>query len=113
MRELAHGACVPRALSHKDALKAAAAMAKRDAAARAAASALFPFSPGAHITMAGAILSNNCLTVTRTTGEVNRCAWARSKRGVAAGCGVARWAVQLGAGACFAVGIASERGRMH
>jgi len=90
-----------------------AAMMKRDAAARAPPfhpCNPFPFSSRAEHKAPRALLSDNRLTVKRAIyhGDV----WARSERGVAAGCGVVRWAVQLGKEgggfSCFRVGVASD-----
>jgi len=77
------------------------------AAAPPAPAALFPFS--AEHKAPVVLLSPDRLTVTRTANRL--CAWARSERGVAAGCGVVRWALQLGqenGGHVFRVGVASD-----
>ena len=107
MQELARGAGLPGALIDADAQKAWAAMMKREAAACAAASALFPFS--AQHKAPDVVISNNRLSVTRASDDA--WAWARSERGVAAGCGIVKWAVQLGkesGGEGFKLGVASD-----
>jgi hypothetical protein len=111
MHELAHGAGMPGALSFADAQQAAAAMIRRDAAARVAACDLFPFSGCPEHTAPGVFLSNRNLTVTRPSAPYGSDAWARSERGVDAGCGVVRWAVRLRrevGGWYFKVGVASD-----
>ena len=111
MHELARGAGMPGALSCVDAQKLAAAMIRCDAAARAAACDLFPFSGRAEHTAPGVVLSNRHLTVTRPSAPYGTDAWGRSERGVGAGCGVARWALQLRrqvGGWYFKVGVASD-----
>jgi hypothetical protein len=124
MLKLARGAGMPGALGYADAQKATTAMMKRDAAARAPPfhpCHPFPFSGSAEHTAPDVLLSDNRLTVTRTTdfdAGVMSGAWARSERGVAAGCGVVRWAVKLGQegervpnrsfGLEFSVGVAGD-----
>jgi hypothetical protein len=107
----------------------AAARAPAAAAAAAAAvvelappaiDAVFPFSDK---NLPRLVISNNRLSVVDPPPEGwwkydCRCAWVISERGVAAGCGVVRWAVKLGfsdkfhrgnaIGRNFCVGVASE-----
>jgi len=110
MHELARGAGMPGALSCAAAQKAIAVMMKHDAAARAPAfHPCHPFPFSAQLKAPDVLLSDNRLTVTRTTGP--RCSWVRSERGMASGCGVVRWAVQLGqenGGQVFRLGVASD-----
>jgi len=111
--ELAHGAGMPGALSYAAAQKMMAAMMKRDAAARAELSCnhLFTFSSKTSHVAPNLSLSPDLLTVSMPSSRSCWNAWARSDRGVGAGCGVVRWAVQLskGDGVClFKIGVASE-----
>jgi len=80
------------------------------AAAAAVSAALFPFSSRADHKAPVVLLSPDRLTVTQTNVEFS--AWARSERGVAAGCGVVRWALLLGKNYSkwnkFRVGVASD-----
>ncbi len=80
------------------------------AAAPPAASAVFHFSSRAEHKAADVLLSPDLLTATRTTNS--GWAWARSERGVGAGCGVVRWAVQLSREralvSIFRVGVSSD-----
>jgi len=79
------------------------------AAAPPAPAALFPFSSRAEHKAPDVVISPDRLTVTRTTSSA--WAWARSERGVVAGCGVVRWALQLGKDdglRGFRVGVASD-----
>ena len=115
MHELAHGTGMPVALSYADAQKATAAMMKRNAAARAPPfhpCHPFPFSGRTEHTAPTVALSPDRLTATKTADSFSLgWAWARSERGVGAGCGVVRWAVQLSqesGGQVFMVGVASD-----
>jgi hypothetical protein len=79
------------------------------AAAAAAPAALFPFSPLGQHKYSDLELSRDHLTVTWPHGYGY--AWVRSKQGVAAGCGVVKWALQLGKNSgdnTFTVGVASK-----
>ena len=86
----------------------AAARAPAAAAAPAAAvvalappaiDALFPFNDK---NLPGLVISNNRLSVAHPTLDPwGHCAWVLSEHGVAAGCGVVRWAVKLGFSATF------------
>ena len=79
------------------------------AAAPPAPAALFPFSSRAEHKAPDVVISPDRLTVTRTTNPAH--AWARSERGVGAGCGVVRWALQFGkedGSYSFKVGVASD-----
>jgi len=129
MLKLARGAGMPGALVDADAQeaeqqqtaaslplcawpRAMAVMMKRDAAARAPPfhpCHPFAFSSCAEHKAPDVVLSPDRLTVTQTTRYAY--AWARSELGVAAGCGVVRWAVQLGkesGGLVSMVGVASD-----
>jgi len=96
---------------------AAAAIAVAAAAAAAAPpapAALFPFSSRAEHKAPDVVISPDRLTVTRTTNP--NFSWARSERGVGAGCGVVRWALQLGkqnVDYSFRVGVASDAFSEH
>ena len=117
MYELARGSGVPGALSEAGAQNATAAILKRVAAARAPAfhpCHPFPFSGRPEHAAPNAAFSNNNLSVSRTTCLDTT--WARSERGVAAGCGVVRWAVQLGHQreyVDYKVGVASDAFREY
>jgi hypothetical protein len=76
---------------------------------------MFPFSGDASHRAPGVVLSPDHMTVNRTTNCGGR-AWARSDRGVDAGCDLVRWAVQLSpvhGGALFMVGVASAAFREY
>jgi hypothetical protein len=79
------------------------------AGAAAAPAALFPFSPLGQHKYSELELSRDRLTVKWPRGYGY--AWARSERGAAAGCGVVKWALQLGKNGgddTFTVGVASD-----
>ncbi len=79
------------------------------AAAAAAPAALFPFSPLGQHKYSELKLSRDRLTVKWPYGHGY--AWARSEWGAAAGCGVVKWALQLGKNGgddTFTLGVASE-----
>jgi hypothetical protein len=89
--------------------------AKAVAAAAAAPAALFHFSSLEQHKYSSVDVSDDRLAVTSEAGAVPSEAWARSERGVAAGCGAVRWAVQIGKERvawkkwdCFRVGVASD-----
>jgi hypothetical protein len=108
----------------------AEAAARTPAAAAAAAAAVFELAPPAidalfpfsDKNLPGLVISNNRLSVVDPPLEGRwgpyRCAWVISERGVAAGCGVVRWAVKLGfsdkfhrgnaIGRNFCLGVASK-----
>ena len=109
MHGLAHGAGVPGAFSAADAQKAMASIMRRHAARAFHPCHPFPFSSDPSLSSPDIVLSPDRLTVSRRT--FYDVAWARSERGVGAGCGVVRWAVQLSQGSgggVFSVGVASE-----
>jgi hypothetical protein len=104
--------------SAQSAATAAAAAAAVAVAAYTGPDALFPFADG----LPDVVISNNRLTVANPTPQTWRsrsCAWVLSERGVAAGCGVVRWAVKLGfsdkfgrynaEGRNFCLGVASDK----
>jgi hypothetical protein len=69
---------------------------------------MFPFSRRKGYQASDIVLSPDRFKVSRTT--CHGCAWTRSDRGIGAGCGVVRWAVQLskeGGFMTFMVGVAS------
>jgi hypothetical protein len=79
------------------------------ASAPVAPNVLFPLMDPKGQIVSDAVLSPDRLTITRRTAH--GCAWACSNRGVGAGYGVVRWAVQLskeGGFMSFMVGVASE-----
>jgi len=81
------------------------------AAAPPAAAALFSFSSRAEHKAPDVVISPDHLTVTRPAAPPFSYAWARSERGVGAGCGVVRWALQLSkksGGDWFRMGVASD-----
>jgi len=86
------------------------------AAAPPAPAALFPFSSRAEHKAPDVVISPDRLTVTRPKAKSASFGWARSERGFAAGCGVVRWALQLGqeaaavrcGGWAFRFGVASD-----
>jgi hypothetical protein len=87
--------------SAQSAATAAGAAAAVAVAAYTGPAALFPFTDG----LPDVVISNNRLTVAKPTlqrwGINGGCAWVRSEHGVAAGCGVVRWAVRLGFSGTF------------
>ena len=83
------------------------ARAAKAAAVHPAPPALFHFSPRGEYKFSEVDLSPDRLTGTSTTRDCE--AWARSERGVAAGCGVVRWALQLDKDwDCYRVGVCSD-----
>jgi len=122
MNELAHGAGMPGTLNYADAQKAMAAMMKRDATPPFHPCHALPFSVRAQQGPHLVLLSPDRLTATQTSlsairaspsedseedspalmvrvrggGHILEYFWARSEHGVDGGCGVVRWALQLG-----------------
>ena len=117
MHKMAHGAGMPGAFGDANSQKLMVAMMKRDTAVRAPPfhpCHPFPFSCDPTHSARGVILSPDHLTVTLKSKDAY--VWARSERGVGAGCGVVRWAVHLNrkngntlyGGHMFMFGVASD-----
>jgi hypothetical protein len=110
MHDLARGVGLGMPCELVDAVahKAMAAMMKRHAAALAPPfHPCHPFPFSSH--SSDVALSSDRLTVGKYSDS--DWVWARSERGVGAGCGVVRWALQLGkedGGNFFRVGVASD-----
>ena len=112
MLELTHGAGIPGTWTVAVARKMAVCMMRYMAAVSPHYSARFWFrfsSNAAHV-----VPSSDGFTASRIASHA--CAWARSERGVRAGCGVVRWALQLSkedGGHVFRVGVASDAFAEH